>query len=209
MSTMAKKADLPEVSEGKRLTNTSIRKRLCQKLLTANVPDTQAIHITGHKNSDSLNNYRKLNNHQQRNISNILANTSTGPAPPPQRSNPSTMPTSMTGPAPPPQTFNPSIMPTSMTGPAPPPPPQTFNHSTMPTSMSMTEHGKIQQSLVYTQSRHKSHVSKSSGTELVSGLFQNATITGGVFNITILSGKRKREATIDSDEECLIASQDY
>lgn len=74
MKTMAEKAGLTELQQGKKITNTSVRKTLCQKLLEANVPDTQAIHITGHKNAASLNNYRRLNNQQQANLSNMLAN---------------------------------------------------------------------------------------------------------------------------------------
>ena len=46
---MATRANLPELENGKRLTNTSVRKALCQKLSNANVPDTLAIHVTGHK----------------------------------------------------------------------------------------------------------------------------------------------------------------
>ena len=57
----------------KRLTNTSARKYLCQKLLDSNIPDTQAVHVTGHKNPASLNNYRALSNHQQQNMSTILS----------------------------------------------------------------------------------------------------------------------------------------
>jgi len=74
------KAQLPELQFGKKLTNTSARKRLCQKLLQSNVPDTQAVLVTGHKNPASLNNYRVLTNNQQRNISNLLSNT--GPSVP-------------------------------------------------------------------------------------------------------------------------------
>lgn len=44
---------------GKRLTNTSVRKHLCQKLLHNNVPDHH-IYITGHKNPGSLNNHRYI-----------------------------------------------------------------------------------------------------------------------------------------------------
>ena len=50
---MAKEAELPDLKT-KRITNTSV----CQKLLDNNIPDTQAVHITGHKNPSSLNNYR-------------------------------------------------------------------------------------------------------------------------------------------------------
>ncbi|XP_053401130.1 uncharacterized protein LOC128557606 [Mercenaria mercenaria] len=49
LKSMAAKADLPELQFGKRITNTSVRKRLCQKLLENEVPDTHAVHVTGHK----------------------------------------------------------------------------------------------------------------------------------------------------------------
>lgn len=58
MKSMVKEAGV-EI-HGKRLTNTSVRKHLCQKLMDNNVPDNHAIHITGHKNPGSLNNYRYI-----------------------------------------------------------------------------------------------------------------------------------------------------
>ena len=66
------KANLPDL-ENKRITNSSARKRLCQTLLSNNIPDTQAIHVTGHKNPQSLNNYRELTNIQKFVMSNILS----------------------------------------------------------------------------------------------------------------------------------------
>ena len=57
MKDMTKEANLPDL-QTKRITNTSVRKHLCQKLLDNNIPDAQAVHITGHKNLSSLNNYR-------------------------------------------------------------------------------------------------------------------------------------------------------
>ena len=57
MKDMAKEANLPDL-QTKRITNTSVRKHLCQKLLDNNIPNAQAVHITGHKNPSSLNNYR-------------------------------------------------------------------------------------------------------------------------------------------------------
>ena len=74
LKTMAEKANLPDL-QFKRLTNTSVRKHLCQKLLDHNVPDTQAVHVTGHKNPQSLNNYRTLSNRQQQSMSRILSTT--------------------------------------------------------------------------------------------------------------------------------------
>jgi len=74
LKSMAEKAQLPDLPF-KRLTNTSVRKYLCQKLLENNVPDTQAVHITGHKHPDSLNRYRKLSNRQQHHMSTMLSST--------------------------------------------------------------------------------------------------------------------------------------
>ena len=48
MKLMAKEAELPDL-ETKRITNTSVRKHLCQKLLDNNIPDTQAVDITDTK----------------------------------------------------------------------------------------------------------------------------------------------------------------
>ena len=58
MKSMVKEAGV-EI-HGKRLTNTSVRNHLCQKLMDNNVPDNHAIHFTGHKNPRSLNNYRYI-----------------------------------------------------------------------------------------------------------------------------------------------------
>jgi len=57
MKDMAKEANLPDL-QTKRITNTSVRKHLYQKLLDNNIPDAQVVHITDHKNTSSLNNYR-------------------------------------------------------------------------------------------------------------------------------------------------------
>lgn len=85
MKTMVKKCQLPGM-ESKRLTNTSVRKHLCQKLLENNVPDTQAVHITGHKNAQSLNNYRSLSNQQKQKMSAILSNRPMEPRTPQEHS---------------------------------------------------------------------------------------------------------------------------
>lgn len=50
----------------------SARKRLVQKLSDNGVPPNQICQITGHKNTNSLNNYSKLNPNQSMNISHIL-----------------------------------------------------------------------------------------------------------------------------------------
>ena len=75
LKTMALRAHLPDLPY-MRTTNTSVRKHLCQKLLDCNIPDTHAIHITGHKNLQSLNNYWKLLNKQKQHVSTLLSSSS-------------------------------------------------------------------------------------------------------------------------------------
>ncbi|XP_069101555.1 uncharacterized protein [Argopecten irradians] len=72
MRTMAKQANLPGCE---RLTNTSVRKSLVQKLTDNHVPDSLQVYVTGHKNTQSLNNYRTLNDRHKLVISNMLSNT--------------------------------------------------------------------------------------------------------------------------------------
>lgn len=72
MKKMAGRANLPNLAT-KRITNTSVRKYLCQKLVENNIPDTQAVHISGHKNPNSLNNYRSLRNEQKCTMSTLLS----------------------------------------------------------------------------------------------------------------------------------------
>ena len=72
MRTMATNANLPE---NKRITNTSVRKTLVQKMTDSNVPDSLQVYVTGHKNPSSLNNYRTLNESHKLAISHILSNT--------------------------------------------------------------------------------------------------------------------------------------
>ena len=74
LNTMATNADLPSL-KNKRLTNTSVRKHVCQTLLDNKVPDSVAIHVTGHKNPATLNNYRQLTNEQKYEMSHMLANS--------------------------------------------------------------------------------------------------------------------------------------
>ena len=76
-TTMKRMVSRANMQSDKRLTNTSVRKHLCQKLMENQVPDTQAVQITGHKNPNSLNNYRSLNSAQKNHISSLLANTNT------------------------------------------------------------------------------------------------------------------------------------
>ena len=74
LKTMALRAHLPDLPY-MRITNTSVRKHLCQKLLDSNISDTHAIHITGHKSPQSLNNYRKLSNKQKQHVSTLLSSS--------------------------------------------------------------------------------------------------------------------------------------
>jgi hypothetical protein len=55
MKYMTKEAHFPDL-QAKIITNTSVRKHLCEKLLDNNIPDAQAVHITGNKYLSSLNN---------------------------------------------------------------------------------------------------------------------------------------------------------
>lgn len=77
MKTMAKNADLPS---DRKLTNTSVRKTLVQKMTDNNVPDSLQVYVTGHKNAGSLNNYRTLNDSHKHAISSILSSNSSASA---------------------------------------------------------------------------------------------------------------------------------
>lgn len=72
MKNMAKQANLPGME---RLTNTSVRKSLVQKMTDNQVPDSLQVYVTGHKNTQSLNNYRTLNDRHKYMISSMLSNT--------------------------------------------------------------------------------------------------------------------------------------
>ena len=76
-TTMKRMVSRANIQSDKRLINTSVRKHLCQNLMENQVPDTQAVQITGHKNPNSLNNYRSLNSAQKNHISSLLANKNT------------------------------------------------------------------------------------------------------------------------------------
>lgn len=70
---MSKNAGLPD---NKRITNTSVRKTLVQRMTDSNVPDILQVYVTGHKNIQSLNNYRTINDTQKFAISSILSKSS-------------------------------------------------------------------------------------------------------------------------------------
>ena len=59
--------------ENKRLTNHSARKHLVQKLNNNEIPPTQIMQITGHRNVNSVNNYSSLSDKQKEKISGILS----------------------------------------------------------------------------------------------------------------------------------------
>jgi len=71
IKTMAAKAGLKTAN----LTNHSVRKRLVQKLVSSDIPPTEIMQITGHKNIQSINNYSSLDNNKKRKLSNILSGT--------------------------------------------------------------------------------------------------------------------------------------
>ena len=55
-----------------KVTNHSARKTMIQKLKDNNVPDTDIIQLSGHRNLQSLNSYNKLNEDRQERLSNLL-----------------------------------------------------------------------------------------------------------------------------------------
>ena len=65
---MAKAAGLKSVNK----TNHSARKTGIKKLLHADIPPTDVMQISGHKNVQSLNSYSVISNEQQKNLSRIL-----------------------------------------------------------------------------------------------------------------------------------------
>ncbi len=65
-------AQLAGIGKDKRITNHSARKTLVQKLQDNNIPPTQIVQITGHKNLQSVNSYSSLRE-QQQDISSILS----------------------------------------------------------------------------------------------------------------------------------------
>ncbi|XP_061174899.1 uncharacterized protein KIAA1958 homolog [Saccostrea echinata] len=79
MKEMAVKANFT----GKKLTNHSARKHLIQKLRDENVPPTDIMQISGHKNVQSVLNYSSITENQQRKYSHILSSTSVDPRPNP------------------------------------------------------------------------------------------------------------------------------
>ena len=71
MKSMCDKAKITN----RKLTNHSARKLLVQKLRDNNIPPTEIMQITGHKNIQSVLNYSSISLENQKRCSNILANT--------------------------------------------------------------------------------------------------------------------------------------
>ena len=63
-SLMENCAQLPGIGCEKRKTNHNVRKTLAQKLQDNNIPPTEIVQITDHKNLQSVNNYSSLREQQ-------------------------------------------------------------------------------------------------------------------------------------------------
>lgn len=64
--------------DSRKITNHSIRKHLVQKCVDLNLPPTETIQISGHKNLTSVNNYSKMNIQKQKHVAKALtSNTCT------------------------------------------------------------------------------------------------------------------------------------
>ncbi len=58
---------------GEKTTNHSARKTMVTCLTKNSVPETQIIQLTGHKNLQSLNSYKKASLQQQKEMSHVLS----------------------------------------------------------------------------------------------------------------------------------------
>lgn len=65
------------INDGRKITNHSVRKHLMQKCNDLGLPADDAMQISGHKNIQSANAYKKLNENQQKKISHALMDTNT------------------------------------------------------------------------------------------------------------------------------------
>ncbi|XP_029643456.1 uncharacterized protein LOC115217879 [Octopus sinensis] len=75
MKRMAKSAGL----DNRRFTNHSARKYLVQKLADQNIPPTEIMQISGHRNVQSINSYSNISMDRHRAISNILSSNNDQP----------------------------------------------------------------------------------------------------------------------------------
>ena len=62
-------SSINDTEQPRRLTNHSIRKHQLQKCVDMGLPPTTTIQMSGHKNIQSVNNYSKVNEKQQKQIS--------------------------------------------------------------------------------------------------------------------------------------------
>ena len=70
---IAKKMALDAGLQEKNKTNHSARKTTVQTLLHANVPPTDVVQLTGHRNTQSLNSYSHMSAVQQKSVSHLLS----------------------------------------------------------------------------------------------------------------------------------------
>ena len=49
------------IDTSRKLTNHSVRKHLLQECVDMNLPPTETVQVSGHKNLQSVNNYSKMN----------------------------------------------------------------------------------------------------------------------------------------------------
>ena len=75
LRTVMKRMALSIPGENFGLKNHSARKHMIQKLIDHDVPPTEIVQISGHKNISSINNYSSINLNKQKHISSILTCT--------------------------------------------------------------------------------------------------------------------------------------
>ena len=63
------------LDESRKVTNHSIRKHQLQKCVDINLPPTETVQMSGHRNLQSVNNYSKMNQNKQKAVSKMLTNT--------------------------------------------------------------------------------------------------------------------------------------
>ncbi|KAK3099255.1 hypothetical protein FSP39_001710 [Pinctada imbricata] len=177
MKNMAQKGGLPD----RRITNTSVRKALIQKMTDHNVPDNLQVYVTGHKNPQSLNNYCTLNDAHKYEISRMLSKTQSS-------AQSSLLSLPMEAPA----STNDSS--------------STLQFPTENTSVNVVPfhgHGDTRQShLCHSQNLTKSSTSSSSRLEslFTGSSLNNCTISINITNIPPMNPKRKRIIN-DSDSD--------
>ena len=66
------------INSDRRITNHSVRKHLMQKCVDFNLPPTETVQISGHKNLQSVNNYSHMNMNKQKQVARALTNSIQG-----------------------------------------------------------------------------------------------------------------------------------